>query len=225
MHCVFIFYFRKIGGKNDHEFRSTLFNRQGPYTLLQLAIKYSWLNIARLLLRHGFNPKKYRLHDILKSVKGSLGVITPDSVRFISCFIAAGYQYDVHDEPQLRAMINVYENDADGGRGNVYDNDLLHQLVEQSQQPLTLADMTLAAIRRQLRLASKHSSILTRVRQLELPLCLQEQLSLQAYSDDHAPIHVSSNVEVMYFAMPRKRRTIGNVYVNFWQTTCCWNSR
>ena len=106
-----------------------------------------------------------------------------------------------------------------------YDADMLTSLIDRFKQPSTLSLLCLTTIRSCLRGATQHTSILKSIDTLSLPSCLKTQLSLSDYIDfvDEKET-VRCNAEAMYLAMPRKHKRPGNVYVNFWQTTCCFCS-
>lgn len=66
-------------GKHEVDFRDSL-TGEGPYSLLALAIKFSWLNIARQLIIHGYNPnrliKSYQSNQIYFIANSNLHIYT-----------------------------------------------------------------------------------------------------------------------------------------------------
>ena len=209
---------RKIRGENKNEFRKTLYGRHGPYTLLLLAIKYSWLHIACILLQHGFNPRKYQIHDILKNIKSNIGSINDEAKVLIHCFLDAGYRFQSKDHCLLEDLI-CEENHG-------YDETLIKELLEKSCQPSSLLETSRTAVRSHLRVVNCQRSIIQVIKELFIPktltafLCLEEYDSAIKQTGDSLAFSDDLR-EPLYFAMPRRRKQFNNhAYFNLSVAAC-----
>ena len=194
-----LFLFRKIRGKSKDNFQETLYGRHGPYTLLLLAIKYSWLHIACMLLLHGFNPNKYQIHDILKNIKSNIGSINDKARTLIYCFLDAGYRFQAKDHCLLEDLI-CEENHG-------YDETLIKKLLEKSCQPSSLLEISRTTVRSHLRVAHCQRSILQAIKELFIPKMLTAFLCLEEYDNatkqtDDGLVFNNELREPLYFAMP-----------------------
>ena len=191
---------RKIGGKHDCDFRDHLYGRDGPYSLFTLAIKFSWLHTARLLLCHGFNANKYQLSDILALAKESTGSMdSEEAQQLVGCLLAAGYKV------QSGAGVDrVVELLCSCSQGRYVYNDWLRNMIE---QPSSLKQLCRTAVRAHLRVLGGHTSILQRVSRTGLPRELQDYVNMVEFCED---VHQFEGLQdtgrhLLYFAMPRRR--------------------
>ena len=198
-----------------------MYGRHGPYSLFLLAIKYSWLNIAGLLLQHGSNPNKYQIHDILKNIKSNIGKVDSEGCRLVQCLVACGYRFSEKDDKRLADLI---EQEDHG-----YNEDLVLWLRQHVFVPVTLKQQCRHVLRSQLRIANGHTSILRNIETFLLPRALLDYVAMTEYdySCDGRPVEdkvqEASNKDPLYFAMPRRRTQYrGHVYRHFWETSCCF---
>ena len=212
------FLFRKIRGKNEDDFRETLYGRHGPYTLLLLAIKYSWLHIACMVLQHGFNPSKYQIHDVLKNIKSNIGSINRDAKTLIHCFIDAGYRFQTKDHCLLEDLI------CEEHHG--YDESLIKELIEKSCQVKSLLEIARTVVRSHLRVAHCQRSIIQAIKELFIPKTLTAFLCLEDYDNaikqrEDSTAFSDDLREPLYFAMPRRRKPFdSNAYFNLSVAAC-----
>ncbi len=209
------------------EFREMIYTRPGPFSLLSLAIRNAWLDVAILLLQHGFNPNKYQLHDILEAIKGSIGTIGSSGKKLLQCFLAAGYRIKAQDEQELLRLAsptNVVLNEA-----------CISWILDQAgvNQPHGLASLCRAAIRTRLRVCRAQASVIPAIERLGLPVTLQRYLSLAEFGEDPQaggdtwPYGGSSaycshaNMMASLFAMPRRPKIEQQRYIReFWKASC-----
>jgi len=213
---------RKIRGKNETDFRQTMYGREGPYTFLPLAIKYSWLHIARLLLYHGINPNKYEIEIILQHIKVEVGSIDEDGCKLVECLLESGYKFRSRDALDLQRLLDKIPYDAG------YNEELLHSLIEKSNSPCSLSHICRSTIRNHLRLTHRYGSIVKSLSCLPLPPALLRYISLTDYADTHVEgshgCHPSyDRTEQLYMAMPRKHPTkLGTGCLHpYWHAQCC----
>lgn len=222
MCCFFILYYfvcRKIRGKYESDFRESLYGRHGPYNLLLLAIKYSWLPIATMFVQHGFNINKFQIHDILKNIKSNLGCINDEAKTLVNCILEAGYQFRAKDHCLLEDLI------CEDNHG--YDEELISELLLKSCDPPSLTQVCRTAIRSHLRVVHKQRSVLFAIRKLCLPKTLVQYLCMDEFDCpnqsrvEDRKIFTDNLREPLYFATPRSRRKQRrHIYLDFWMASC-----
>lgn len=217
-----MFVFRKIRGKYEADYRNTLYGRHGPYSLFFLAIKYSWIHIAGLLLQHGSNPNKYQIHDLLKNIKSNLGKFDSEGARLILCLIACGYRLTEKDDKRLAELME--QDDFE-----YYDRDFVVWLRSRVFQVASLKQICRANIRSAVRVACGHVTIIRRLQGLFLPRTLIEYLCVKDfdYSCQEATQgerdRIGHKRDPLYLAMPRRRpRYDDHIYLHFWRNSCCF---
>ena len=212
---MFYICYRKIRGKHEVDFRDTL-TGDGPYSLLSLAILFSWINLACLLLRHGYNPNKYHLYDLAIDVKASMGELGEDFRTLVRCVFDAGYKFKPREEEQLECLLCAPHSGYD---------EVVITWMKSFNRLQTLQALCMYCIRQTLRIHTKQKSIIRNIEQLDLPSALKDHLSLEKYRENPTEaIKVQQPEDPLYFAMPKQRiAKTRHVYLDFWHESCCWS--
>lgn len=210
-----------MGGKHDTDYRDT-FVGDGPCSLLTLAIKYAWLSVACVILRHGFNPNHYELCDLVLLAKHRPIRMVDDRIKaFIKTIIAAGYKFNTSTLLKLDCLlVPPYKGFS--------EETIINWIKEQYVLP-NLQQLCRNEIRRCLRIHCRNRSILESISQLHLPRPLRDYLALleiEPPQEDFSVTDVKSLLckEPLYFAMPKKVpqcRTTRQAYWQFWKQSCC----
>ena len=207
---------RKIRGKHEVEFRDTL-TGSGPYSLLSLAILFSWIDLACVLLRHGYNPNKYPLYDLSLDVKASMGELGEDFKKLVCCLFEAGYKFKTREEEQLDYLL--------GPLHSGFHEEIIHWL-KSFNVPQSLQRICATCIRHKLRVHTRQASILRNIQHLNLPPAIRDYLCLDTYKLTNSTRQevMDEDVDLLMLAMPRRKPTKRrHVYFEFWQQSCCWS--
>ena len=157
---------------------------QQTLSLLASAIRYSWYNLAVLLICHGFNPNQHDSCDVTEDLLKS-GCALGGSVHctLLLALVAAGYRFKPYE-------INVYDRISKTrppsqrltAEQQLSFMSWLEDLNLASLLP-TLKQLCRSAIRKRLRICLKSRSILNSIRVLYMPKSIMEYLCLREFED------------------------------------------
>ena len=164
------------------------FHKDGPFSLLSLAVMYGHFHLATLLLQHGYRPNKYEMYVFLKIMKNSAGDIDEKGKQLIQCYVAAGHRQKSVDE---RSMLDNLLSPPNVG----FNRETINWVKEQISCP-ALKALCRMSIRHTVREKKKDVSIYRNLGKIPLPQQLLTYLRLEAYTED--------TVDTPTFAAPQQ---------------------
>ena len=149
-------------------------NKEGPFSLLSLAVIHGYFDLATLLLLHGYNPNRYELYVFLKIIQNSVGEIDDDGRFLTECYVAASFRQKTHEERVMLDNLLVPPNDG-------FEKETIDWVKQQIACP-SLKALTRMAIRHAVQQRVQDCSIYKDLWTLPLPTLLKKYVRLDEYS-------------------------------------------
>ena len=150
---------------------------EGPYSTLTVANKCAWIDLATLLLVHGFNPNECQIYDLLHPLtclEAQSRVTSEDCEIFIECLFLAGYRPKKTDERKLEEFISCHKDII-----SVEIQKLLEAFIQDKVK--TLKQLCYLLIRSHFIAFCQGRSILNSISKLPIPKSIQDCVSYKTY--------------------------------------------
>ena len=161
-----------------------------PYSILSVAVKCDCIDLATLLLVHGFNPDQCQIYDVLNVLTAierehyMSESFSEEGESFIECLFSAGYRPKEPDKWKLEEFISCHKDIT-----SVKIQKLLEAFIHDKVK--TLKQTCCLCIRSHLITVCQGRSILNSISILPIPQSIQDSVSFENYLKPANSYHFS----------------------------------